>query len=265
MKWDWYAASLEASPDHLLGELVSAWELADVEGDRPLHGYHEAAVVKRGDSTLARVMWGGNPGTHVVSTGQDAPVLQSALREKFPDHRVTRCDVAEDFKAPDAWDRLYALGLRVADRHNAKTSLMGDYHRAQDGRTLYLGTPKSVGQVRIYEKGIQTRTDPDWVRVEIAARPKRLDARERLASAEPAQVWGVTGWSKDLAERLGASDLERIRAGTVWDPTSDEQAWEWLCRQYGKLLGRKADALGGWCQLGHALEETISRQKNQKH
>jgi len=258
-RFDWYASSLPgAQPDHVIGELLGTYDLVSVEQSKGMYGYRYGADIRRGSRTLARVWWGGNGGhVHAVATGEDAPPLAAKVREVWPEHYVTRVDSAEDFEDSEAWDACFALSLAVAEAHRLDVRHFGDYFRAEKGRTLYIGSPSAIAQVRVYEKGIQLGTSPDHVRVEVSARPKKRDARLALAQATPDQVWGVSGWTQDLWHRLGMSAIPRIVAGTVYRPEDDDRAWSWMLRQYGALLSRKAAHLGGWCSLGELIGECL--------
>lgn len=265
MRFDWYQASLDYPHNEVIEQVADAFR-AGVDHDWPKHGYHHAVRVEDRDSQVrARVMWGGNQGVHVWTSGEDSPLLAGTLREHFPEHRPTRLDAAEDYRAADAWERLYGLLLGVVLRYNLRGYHAGDWTHLTGGRTYYGGSRTSIAQAIVYEKGKQLGTDPEHVRLELRVKPKNVKARERLSQASPHEIFGASRWSIDLAERMGAENLERIAAGTIWDPSADEQAWEWLCHQYGNLLSRKAAALGDWCSVGQALQETISRQKGPSH
>ena len=258
MRFDWYAATVTAPHEEVLGEACEAFELAGVEMIRPRHGYRYAAAVTRGDRRLAEVLWGGNPGCHVIGTGEDAPAVSELLRERWPVHRVTRVDVAEDYAAPGVWDELVSVVLELADRHELKVRHVGDFHRQEDGRTVYVGAPSSVGRVRVYEKGLQVGGDPDWVRVELVARPSRREARVAMAALSPPACWGVTSWCAELAEELGAEAVARFKAGTVYQPGNVERARAALLHQYGKTLTGWADEAGGWSQLGEVIGNMLA-------
>lgn len=265
MKIDAYAATVRGSIDNVLGELVSVFDLASHKPSRAFHGYQHGAQVHRGDRVLAQVLWGGNGGgIHVSSMGQESGQVAQVLREHFPGHPVTRFDAAEDYVADSAFDQLSGLALEVADKHRCRVYHAGDWHRAEEGRTLYIGSSTSVAQVRVYEKGRQLGGDPNWVRVELCARPKRLEARLAFSQVKPVEVFGVSKWSRELGERLSGQEIERIRAGSLWRPPDLSRARSALIRQYGQLLGAWADEVGGWEALGLVLGAEIEAHERTK-
>jgi hypothetical protein len=224
-----------------------------VRPTRPFHGYHQGAEVVRGDRKFASIWWGGNGGgVHVQSSGEESQDTARKLREAFPQHHVTRADVCDDYSAPGAWDVLSKLALEVADAEGIKVHYAGDWHRGEDGRTIYLGAPSSVARGRCYEKGRQIGRDPDLVRMELCVRPKG-DARLVAAQAQPAELWGAARWSLALAGKLGMGDIDRMRCGTVYRDSDVERTRNALCRQYGPALLAWATEVGGPEALGVAL------------
>lgn len=252
MRFDWYSATVhEAEPEEVLPVLQE--DLCDVNPMRPMHGYGYGAEVVRGDRRFAMVWWGGNGGgVHVQSSGPDSDLTASKLRAAFPRHHVTRADVCQDYSAPGAWDVLSKLALEVADAQGIRVNHAGDWHRGQEGRTLYLGSPSSVARARCYEKGRQIGRDPDLVRMELCVRPKG-EARLACATAEPRAFWGSARWSLALADRLGMSDVERMRCGTVYRVSDVERTRFALVKQYGPALLAWAAELGTPEALGVEL------------
>lgn len=258
MKIDAYSATVRGSVDHVLGELVAASDLGAVRPSRAFHGYQHGAQVHRGDRVLAQVLWGGNGGgVHVSAMGQESGQVAHVLRHHFPGHPVTRLDAAEDYIADGAFDQLSGLALEVADKHRCRVYHAGDWHRAEEGRTIYVGSSTSVAQARVYEKGKQLGGDPNWVRVELVARPKRPEARVAFSQMQPVEVFGVSKWSRELGERLSGQEIERIRAGSLWRAPDLSRARSAIIRQYGPLLGAWADEVGGWERLGQVLGAEI--------
>lgn len=253
--FDWYSATVQADPSELVAELVRANDLSSYRPGRPLHGYTQAAQIVRGDQVLSTVMWGGvNEGVHAFASSSDAIAFARFMRQLFPAHTVSRADVCHDYTEPGSWDKLFTVLRAYAERHRLKTSVAGDWLGKEDGRTFYVGAPSSTVRVRLYEKGIQTGTDPNWVRLELVVRPGNADAKRWLASASPDECWGASRWTKSLAEELLAVCPPRVAVGTVYQPSDDERALTWLLRQYGPLLERVAGGLhGGWDALGPHL------------
>lgn len=265
--FDWYSAGVVDSPDYILSHMSSAFDLSDVERSSSRNGYTHGAKVVRGSNTLCEALWGGNTGDRVmvVGTGENAAPVASLVRSEWPDHYMLRSDVAEDYDEPGAFDALSALMLNVADKHRLKVTHYGDWHRAESGRTLYVGSRQSPVFGRLYEKGLEQRSkglsataSPDWVRLEIEVKPKRADARKRLATFEPDQFMGCSAWTREVAQCLFQSSLEAVTGlGTIKRMTDDERALAHMVKQYGSLLGRVRNEQGSWDALGRMLGRMI--------
>lgn len=249
MRFDYYTASIEAKPQHVLGFLNESFEQSDIVPTAPKNGYERAYNVVRGDSVLSRVQWGGSAvGTRVwaSASGDRSPEFADAVRSEFRGHNLLRADVAIDYCEPGAWESLYSLGLETADRFNLKVSHVGDYHREQDGRTLYIGSRNSAAFERIYEKGKQTGGDPNHVRAELELKPQNAKAKQVYAYASPEQMWMATRWTQHVIKVLtGSEGMQPAPPGTIRTRTDDERALDFMARQYGNILRRKLEALGG--------------------
>lgn len=248
--WDWYQASVwHGGHEAVLHHLRQGLDLAEVVPAKAMHGYHCGAQVVRGDAVLARVWWGGNPGVHVQATGARAGEVVTVLRERWPDHSVTRADVCMDWRQVGLFDELAGGLLAYAKRAGIAINQQGDWARGQ-ARTLYLGAPSSAVRLVLYEKGYEVGAGAplDWVRLEVRVRPGR-HARERVARWRPADAWGSCRWLCEALEGLGWSALARHSVGTVWRPADVARARFALVRQYGAILDswiEEAGSLESW-------------------
>lgn len=257
MKFDAYGATVPDAAEEVVGALTAKWPALWWRPAVPRHGSAFAAEGVYGDRVAIGAKWGGGipVGVHVQAQGEWAEPWARYCRQRWPDHRVSRLDACEDFDAPGAWDALASLCLRVADDAGVVVKHEGDFHRAERGRTLYLGAPSSVLRVRLYEKGKQLAAAgdpsarPDHVRLEAQARPQR-EGKAAAASVMPAQVFGMAAWSAELLARVAGTEVPRITVGSVWSPSDDERAYRWMIRQYGPMLQRLAAALGSWECVG---------------
>lgn len=256
-RFDWRSETIEADHAEVLGRLVAAADLADIAPARPKNGYENGAAIFRGDRRLCEVLWGGNPGgVHVIASGEDAPWLVEALRGSGWVRRVTRTDACEDWVCAGLFDTMSAVLLSFADRAGVKINQQGNWHQGES-RTLYLGARSSVAQLVLYEKGHQLGGDPNWVRLEARAYPKRIDARESATHWEPGQVFQATRWMVDALACIGWDHLQPFSIGTVWRPSDSERARAALCRQYGAVMQAWAEEVGGWESLGPVIEAAM--------
>lgn len=266
MRFDWYAATIPEDSAPVLSTLTRVADLADLRPARPMHGYTHGAEIVRGDRVLVRALYGGANGSHVHcwASGDETEWFAAQVRERWPAHRVTRVDAAEDFTAPNAWQLLSTIALEAADLFGVQVTHQGDFHRGEKGRTIYVGSRTSASQLVVYEKGKQLGADPNWVRMEARVKPKG-EARERLAVALPLEVWACANYLRQVAQRITRQDVDAIRVGTVYRPADDARAWAALMRQYGRHLRCKAAELGDWSAVGRFLGDSLDQVKSTKH
>lgn len=249
MRFDYYTASIDTKPQIVLDTLAASFDLSDVEATTPKNGYERSYKIVRGDRVLAKVMYGGpGVGSRVwaCATGENAPDFAGIVRAEFAGHNLLRADVAIDYCESGAWDSLYNYAVSVADRHRLKVEHRGDYHRQVDGRTVYLGSRTSSAFQRTYEKGKQTGGDPDHVRVELEVKPQNAKAKLLYALASPEQMLLATRWTQDYYTLLeGITGARPAPPGTLRTKTDDERALEFMARQYGNVLRRKLESMGG--------------------
>jgi DNA relaxase NicK len=257
MRFDWYAASIDAKPKTVLLGLFDALKCDGHEETKARNGYENAQALTRGGEKVATVFWGGNGGLPFAwASGEDAPAFAEALRGAWT-HRITRADVAEDFTDPGAWESLSGRLVGVVDDHRINLDHMGDHHRAERGRTLQAGSRKSIAMMRLYEKGKQLQQDPNWVRAEIEVKPKRRDVRELLSKAEPGAFWGVSKWAAEYYEFMMCSEIDRIEAGTIFRESDYDRRVKWMFRQYGKTLAEMLQNKGSAYLMGKAIETKL--------
>jgi len=256
-RFDWRSETLDTDHQALIAHLMLAADMADTAPATPKNGYTKGAKIVRGDHRLCEVWWEGNPGVHVMASGPDAPWLVETLSSLPCERRVTRTDACEDWVQAGLFDRLAASLLAYAADHGIKINQQGDWHNGQS-RTLYLGARSSAGQLVLYEKGHQVGGDPDWIRLEARAYPKGCEARRRVTSWHPGQVFGATPWMAGALSAIGWDHIEAQRIGTVWAPSDTERARAALCKQYGKIIQSWAEDVGGWEHIGTVLRSRIT-------
>ena len=272
MKFDWYAATVPGrSPTDVL-DVIRAGMGSTVEEGRRRLGYAQCFQVHNaGGDTVAEVLCGSvgknHLETHAVATGDNAPEFARLLRGSFPGHRVTRFDAAEDLDDPEAFVRLTETMGEVASNHRVK----GLWIRPDDpeeGATYYLGGKSSSVTCRCYQKGLQIRKElhpalrsfisEHWTRLEVQVRPPKMLGKMMAASLTPEEAWGFASWSQDLIFAALKLNVEKIQ-GLGWKPqTDDEITLDWLCRQYGPLLGRMVEDLGSWECVGLTVGDRIA-------
>ena len=75
----------------------------------------------------------------------------------------------------------------------------------------------------------------------------------------PEEAWGCSQWTHALLKDVTGLDVPRVRM-RVWRKSDDQRAFEWMCKQYGRMLERLLPDLGDWPAVGLQIESEIGRQ-----
>lgn len=220
-------------------------------------------------SELGSVSWGGRQGDRVMFEvkGERSPGAVEALRSRFP-HRCTRVDACADFDAPGAFQRLLGPCEEVIKVKGIYAERRGDWEQFPElGRTYMMGSAKSAVRCRLYEKGRQPEyrhlARDNWARIELQVRPAK-EAKEAFSQLTPGEVWGASGWTRELASRVLEQHIDPHPAGTTYRLTERDAALRWMCQQYGGHLVSLAQDLGGWDCLGLTLGEMFREAQLQR-
>lgn len=247
--FDWYACSLDHSPDLIMHELLASYPHGTWEHVKPMRGYSDAMSLVMPDLSVASTLWWGGSSqgsaVHAFSTGSSAHTFASVIRSLYPVHRLVRADLAIDFNEPAAWVSLHGLAHYLHENNFVRNSphYVGELgQEAVDsphvkGRTIYLGSRQSVHMARFYEKGKKDNPSmPDWCRVEVEFKP-RGDARYAYASATPAECLAATRLGSELLRvLLSTSALRPCPAGAVRAMTDFERSANALVSQWSPFI-----------------------------
>lgn len=217
-QFDWYQASIPAPPQVVVDTLASSFDdFHDVKHlDRGGSGYTESAMLRdREGDTIALVRYGGNQHPNVQTSSFRAIAGSAAIRKHWPDHRVSRLDVACDFDGPEVYTEITTACRGIADVHRLSSGREFVPDDPEAGRTYYLGSAASNVMLRAYEKGREQRAKGvadapiDWTRVELQVRPQKA-AKTTLATMQPEAAWGVARWTQDVGMLMLSKEAERI-------------------------------------------------------
>ena len=260
--FDWYQATIRgADPGEVLGGLLAHFDLSGLEPLTPKNGYQQGRRVRLGGLRICDVMWGGNPGVHVISSSYESRRVGDYLREAYPSHECSRIDACEDWIEPGLFDKLSAVMLSFASSRRLSVNYAGDWHN-NEGRSLYLGSPSSPLRLVLYEKGYERMHNGghaaprDWVRLEVRWRPKG-DARLFSSRITPGECFGLN-WVRDLVERIGWDHLPKFTAGHIYRVSDDRRARAALVRQYRHVIDRWVEEVGSPDALGPAIYDFAS-------
>jgi hypothetical protein len=278
-RFDWYQATVPAPVRDVLASLPGVVDGGTWENMRKApHGYGFGSTLQDSEGPVLRVWWGGtHEHPHVVASGDRSPRVADLLRSEWPEHRVSRVDVCEDYADPGAYDRLQGFAVDVARESRVKVNTHGDHLLTKQGRTINLGSRTSPVYLRIYDKASELRAkfknDParlveipdNLARFEVEVKPAGREAKLAAAKADPLTLMGSSAWMRKLMKLVAGCDLEPFQAGKVWRQADDDRAYAALLAQYGGLLSRVASDLGSWeClgkQIGSDLEERAKHRR----
>lgn len=246
MQFDYYAATLPCSLSHCKSSILSSFPGVFLD-EKPVRPYsHGLLHPDRG----FRVYHGGtNPLPFFVSTGSDAEAGADFVRQHYPEHRVSRADVAHDFVSPGGFDRAVRILDPIARAAGVAVTFLGDPAPGQKtGRTMYFGSPKSDVRLCVYEKGLHERgkgrksAAGDWFRIELRVRPRK-DRKALTARLSGAEMWGLSRWTMKAAQQV--LDLAPVHMpDATLRKSSADKAIDHMLKQYAQALRAFIDQHG---------------------
>lgn len=271
--WDWYQATIPARSEVIQSAFLAAFggSFEEVPG---INGYTYGVAHSK---LRFSIYWGGhNTNPNVKATSHHAQLIAPWLRQAFPEHRVSRADVAFDFSFPHAFDWLTSQVEPVAEKRGVSSKFVGDLREncpdwpeeKRSGRTWYFGSFRSDMMLTIYEKGFEMRSkgvvnaDPNLVRLEVRVRPQK----SRKALAARLDPFELVGFSKWISTAIG----EILEEAPTVQPDYDKMekgplaALEHMARQYAgqiRAFLEGADRGGeprSWDDLNRFLHKHLS-------
>lgn len=277
MKFDCYSATIAVRPELLVDGILGCFPHAGLRVERgksPLHYASADVLFDPLDRMVCGVHHGGHNGIpHVRVQGYYSSEVASVLRGLWPDHSVSRADVALDFDSPGCWDRLAAVCGVVAREGKLKWTTIGDFREDRDilsGRTIYVGSRQSPVFIRLYEKGKKALSERrvgddaislDWVRLEIEVKPPHRPTKLAAAKWEPNQFWGCSVHSRKLLHRATGVDVERIMM-TERKETDARRAIRNMAVQYRSSMEAVIIEEGGDEAFMHFVRSIWAEQDN---
>lgn len=259
-KWDWYQVTINLPDlDGLLPVLERFYPLCDWQITTPQNGYQNARALVLGDRKVLVCSYGGNGGTaNITATSDDSEQFYSALQSWGGSYRPTRVDSCIDWIEEGLFDALSASLISFALDNDIKISQLGDWQRGKS-RTLYIGSPKSPVQLRLYEKGYQMEgsetNNPNWVRLEVQIRPAK-ERRYEVAKWLPAECFSA-GWVSGAVERFFIVAGNSRPVGVVNRVSDKERQRRWLCKQGANILSQWRSECGSDDDFGREIMAKI--------
>ncbi len=266
-KFDWYQASVPVSAEAVMQMLLASMPEGTIAHDsKGMHSFKRRRdFMIPGGEVIATVMHGGvNPHPNIKGSGDWAPALSGVVRHLWAEHRVSRLDVAVDFRGEGVFDACVSSMSDVGRKHRLKgKKILPD--DLDEGSTYYLGSEQAALRVRCYEKGKQLfkmTGDPvwrqlfDWTRLELQVRPEK-GFKSVAAAMPPEAFWGCSQWTRELAASVLASRPQPVemKPAKLGD---HERAMRYLVQQYGPTIMRQVGRLGTWEAFADDLQTRMS-------
>lgn len=274
MRFDWYQPTIPENPIVLVEELLARLAPGgEVREGRGTHNYRQSfTVLSRDRERVALVLAGGpNGDPNVTASGAACDAFVPLVRDRWPEHRVTRADVSEDFAAEGVYDTLEAACRDVVKAAAVKGRAIVPDDPA-DGRTYYMGAKTSDVRVRLYDKTAESRSHlpperhaeiPEhWARLEVQVRPRK-DWKGLAASLPPETFWGFARWTADLAATTLRLQVERMHMNPARE-TDHERAYRTLLEQYGRTFVRLLEDHGSWSAVGAQIGYDLERMRRKR-
>lgn len=254
--WDWSATTHalpepgEGSATAVVDDLLDALGGAHHLPGKGLQGWQWSVESFDCDGyKLGTVYLGGRPDVHVVSTSAAADLVRPDV-VRLHGARTARVDTRVDTLTP--FDHLVEVCEDAASMYNATVTTMESKRGGVSlGRTAYLGSPRSMVRVRLYEKWLESPGQyvEGTNRVEVQLRPVSA-MKARVSALSPAETFCATKTTRDLAERLGAEVADagslRVKRGTP----DLERSLAAMGTQYGGVVRRHLErADGDWSRV----------------
>lgn len=257
-RFDWMQNTIREDPEEVI-EILSGLLDAETELGRGMNGYHRSTAVIRAGETVARVLHGGPNGwPNVIASGAATDDVEPLMRSAWERREVTRFDSAQDFDEEGGYERVRAVLVGIAERSGMYRNELDSTRNGVRSRTFYLGSPTSRVRVRLYEKGRFEQQEGnadapgDWFRMEQQVRPKGQAARLQAAQLDATEAWGLSRWTRELAEVVMGLDVVQIAMQSKREPDY-MRAVRALERQYGATLQRAMAVEGSWDAVGRLL------------
>lgn len=235
--FDWYQATIFDSEDNIIEAILTEFGCSMAPAKGPGQYDHSIGFfIPMYEQPICVLSFGGNQGAspHIKATGHFSDSIAPLIKSHWPDHNVSRVDSCYDFCGPGLYDQLEPI--------------LDAYHKAlgiyrcrrgfpENGRTFYLGSPKSPVQLRCYEKDKELEKKglpftPGHLRFELQVRPLTRD-KGKYAALSADEVWGAAKWSRLVVNEVLAKSPAPIKREPSMSKTP-EQVLADIISQYAR-------------------------------
>lgn len=265
--WDWTATThdargSEATVPEVVRDLTECFDGALALPGKGLQGWSESVqIFDAGGYRLGQVYYGGErTDVHVVSTSAEADATRPRVVGKYG-AKTSRVDTRVDTLL--TYEDLEEL-LRTAAGAKARLRFVRSEQAGESlGRTLYVGSPTSQVQIRLYEKWLESPGQyvEGTNRVEVQLRPPSR-AKAEVSTWTPAETFCATELSRRVAGLLGHHVAHPATMQKHRGTPDLERTLQAMSRQYGPGVDRWLKATGG--EVGTVLDYLLSRGQEKR-
>lgn len=272
MRFDWYQPTIPDSPIVIVEELLARLAPGgEVQEGRGKNNYWQSFTIRDRDRERVAVVLAGGPNgdPNVMASGTACDAFVPVVRELWPEHRVTRADVAEDFQGEGSFETLEAVCRSTLSKHPRVKGWAYVPDDPAEGRSYNMGSVTSDVRMRLYDKSAERRAKlpperhcevPENVtRLEVVVKPRK-DWREHAAKMPVEVFWGFAGWTAEVAARAMQLEVQRI-AMQGGRESDHDRAMRYLIAQYGPTLVRMFEDHGDWKAVGMQLGLLIDERR----
>ncbi len=260
--WDWTQTTHDARgtgkvvPDLVRGLVTALGGSVAIPG-KGLQGWSESIEVYDSEGfRTGHVYFGGDRSdVHVKASSSAAHHVRQNVTPLYG-ARTARVDTRVDTLRP--FDDLQAMLEAAAGQKATVRAIQSKKAGLSTGRTLYVGSPASQVQVRLYEKHLESPGQyvEGTNRVEVQLRPPSR-AKADVSGWSPADTFCASQLTRRVAAHLGTDVTSPVTMQKHRGTPDLERTLEYMARQYGPGVDRWLRATGG--EVGTVLDYLLSR------
>lgn len=243
--WDW-SQTTHPLDERIVNQIIRSMNGAVVMPGKGMQGWPMSLTSYDAEGFKIGTVYfgGGREDVHVQTTSAIADTVRP-LVDQLPDARTARVDTRVDTFL--SYDKLAGI-LEAASMTYG--SLIRDWHSSRrgvsEGRSRYLGSPRSRIVVRLYEKWLESPgMYPQGLnRVEVQLRPGSVE-KGTVSGWDRGQTFCASRVTRDLAQRLGAEYAPKASVQTSRGTPDLERTMAAMGTQYGNAFGRFMELSGG--------------------
>lgn len=247
LKFDAFVFRVESDSFEVLHQLENL--SFSLTPSSPRYGYKYCYDLELGGHHCGIAQYGGDnigSGVYVSVLGSESGRVREHFMSLGLECYLLRADIALDFNGSQYFTDLSSDLVQLAKDKSLKTSTVGDWVQALEGRTLYVGSRTSVFMIRLYEKykqkGIDTAGE-QTIRLELEIKPLKHSRLESFGLSALELVSSSSIYSPIFEKYLKLTD--GITMNSIRKESDHERAFAHLIKQYQNTIKKQLTLCGG--------------------